>query len=178
MSQAIPTPQDIQQKIRNIPDFPRPGIQFKDVTPILADPRLFPAAVDMIIQHWPAGAVDVVVGIEARGFIFGAAAAVRLHAGFVPIRKKGKLPADTIEETYSLEYGVNTLAIHTDAIHPGQRVLIVDDLLATGGTAAAAARLVERLGGKVVEIAFLIELKELEGRRQIEKYPVHSVIQL
>ena len=178
MSQAIPTPQDIQQKIRNIPDFPRPGIQFKDVTPILADPRLFPAAVDMITQHWPAGAVDVVAGIEARGFIFGAAAAVRLHAGFVPIRKKGKLPADTIEETYSLEYGVNTLAIHTDAIHPGQRVLIVDDLLATGGTAAAAARLVERLGGKVVEIAFLIELKELEGRRQIEKYPVHSVIQL
>src|SRR5277367_3009442 len=130
------TSKEIEAAIRNIPDFPKPGIQFKDITPVLADARLFAGSIDLLIGKFKPGMVDAVVGIDARGFIFAAAAALRLQAGFVPVRKKGKLPFDTYEQDYSLEYGTNTIAIHTDAVHPGSRVLLIDDLLATGGTAA------------------------------------------
>ena len=138
-----PTIRDLTRAIRNVPDFPKPGIQFKDITPVLADPALFAGCIDLLIDGFKPGQVDTVVGIDARGFIFAAAAALRLNAGFVPVRKKGKLPARTIEEEYELEYGRDVLAIHEDAIRPGQRVLAVDDLLATGGTMAATLRLVE-----------------------------------
>jgi adenine phosphoribosyltransferase len=176
MSTAIPTADDIRAAIRNVPDFPKPGIQFKDITPVLADPRLFAAAVDLLTAPWAAGAVDAVAGIDARGFIFGAAAALKLTASFIPVRKQGKLPAATIEESYDLEYGSNTIAIHADACQPGDRVLIVDDLLATGGTAAAAARLIKRLGGEVVEVACLIELAFLKGRERLTEAPFRAVI--
>ena len=152
--------------IRNIPDFPQPGIQFKDITPVLADARLFAASIDLLTGAFKPGAVDAVVGIDARGFIFAAAAAYKLGCGFVPVRKKGKLPYKTYEESYQLEYGSNTVAIHIDAVKPGSRVLLVDDLLATGGTAAAAANLLKRLGVEILEIAFLIELSFLHGTRQ------------
>lgn len=178
MSLAIPGPQEIAQAIRNVPDFPVAGVQFKDITPVLVDPRLFSAAVELMTAQWPAGSVDIVAAIEARGFILGGAAAIRLNAGFVPIRKAGKLPWKTIELSYELEYGTNTLAIHEDAIRPGQRVLLVDDVLATGGTAAAAAKMIERLGGRIIEIVFLIELRELKGRDRLAGYQVRSVVQL
>lgn len=177
MSTAIPTPDDLRAAIRNVPDFPKPGIQFKDITPILADPRLFNAAVDQLTAPWAAGSVDAVAGIDARGFIFGAAAALKLTASFIPVRKAGKLPAETIEESYDLEYGSNTIAIHADACQPGDRVLLVDDLLATGGTAAAATRLLKRLGAEVVEVACLIELTFLKGREKLTEARFRSVIQ-
>lgn len=176
MSAAIPTPEDIRVAIRNVPDFPQPGIQFKDITPVLADARLFAASIDLLTAHWPAGSVDAVAAIDARGFIFGAAAALKLNAGFVPIRKQGKLPAKTIEETYELEYGQNTLAIHADALKPGSHVLLIDDLLATGGTALAAVNLIRRLEAEVVEIACLIELKSLKGRERLSGVPLHTVV--
>src|SRR3954454_21204784 len=136
------TAAEIERAIRTIPDFPKPGIQFKDITPVLADARLFSGCIDLLTDHYKPGAVDAVVGIDARGFIFAAAAAVKLQAGFVPVRKKGKLPYQTHEQEYSLEYGTATVAVHVDALKPGSRVLLIDDLLATGGTAAAAAALV------------------------------------
>src|SRR6185437_8857595 len=154
-------PADIERAIRNVADFPKPGIQFKDITPVLADPQLFSGCIDLLIDGFKPGQVDAVVGIDARGFIFAAAAAVKLQAGFIPVRKKGKLPFQTIEQDYALEYGSATVAIHTDALKPGSRVLLIDDLLATGGTAAAAAALVKKLGGKIQETSFLIELKFL-----------------
>src|SRR6201996_6967373 len=154
MNLTNPTPADIERGIRNIPDFPKPGIQFKDITPVLADARLFAGSIDLLTANFKPGSVDAVVGIDARGFIFAAAAAVKLKAGFVPVRKKGKLPFTTIEQEYALEYGHATVAMHTDALKPGARVLLVDDLLATGGTAAAAAALVQKLGGKIVETVF------------------------
>src|SRR4030095_127940 len=129
-----PTVQDLSRAIRNVPDFPKPGIQFKDITPVLADPRLFAGCIGLLIDGFTPGQVDAVVGIDARGFIFAAAAALRLNAGFVPVRKKGKLPYQTHEQGYDLEYGTNTIAIHVDALKPGSRVLLIDDLLATGGT--------------------------------------------
>src|SRR5688572_31003645 len=144
MQDPKPTLSHIENAIRNIPDFPKPGIQFKDITPVLADARLFAASIDMLTADFQAGMVDAVVGIDARGFIFAAAAALKLQAGFIPVRKKGKLPFDTHEQSYELEYGTNTIAIHIDALKPGSRVLLIDDLLATGGTAAAAAQLVEK----------------------------------
>src|SRR5437879_663004 len=144
MSLSRPTPVDIENAIRNIPDFPKPGIQFKDITPVLADARLFAGSIDLLVANYKPGMVDAVVGIDARGFIFAAAAALRLQAGFVPVRKKGKLPYQTHEESYDLEYGANTIAIHTDAVRPGSRVMLVDDLLATGGTAAAAVALLQK----------------------------------
>jgi len=171
-----PTPADIERAIRNIPDFPKPGIQFKDITPVLADARLFSGSIDLLIKRLKPGEVDAVVGIDARGFIFAAAAAVKLKAGFVPVRKKGKLPYQTHEQEYALEYGSATIAIHVDALKPGSRVLLVDDLLATGGTASAAAALVQRLGAQILEISFLIELGFLAGRNQLRNYPVHSVV--
>ncbi|MDR3456862.1 MAG: adenine phosphoribosyltransferase [Verrucomicrobiae bacterium] len=170
------TAAEIEKAIRNVPDFPKPGIQFKDITPVLADARLFSGAIDLITEKFSPGSVDAVVGIDARGFIFAAAAATKLHAGFVPVRKKGKLPFTTIEQDYALEYGHASVAMHTDALKPGARVLLVDDLLATGGTSAAAAALVQKLGGKIVEAVFLIELKFLDGRQKLSGFPVRSLV--
>jgi adenine phosphoribosyltransferase len=170
------TDADIQNGIRNVPDFPKPGIQFKDITPVLADARLFAGSIDLLTAGFKPGDVDAVVGIDARGFIFAAGAALKLQAGFVPIRKKGKLPYRTHEQDYALEYGANTIAIHVDAIHRGNRVLLVDDLLATGGTAAAAAELVRKLGGQILQIVFLIELSFLHGREKLKGDPVRSVV--
>ena len=171
-----PTAQDLEHAIRNIPDFPKPGIQFKDITPVLADARLFAGAIDLLTERFQPGSVDAVVGIDARGFIFAAAAAVKLHAGFVPVRKKGKLPYQTHEQDYALEYGHATVAIHVDALKPGSRVLLIDDLLATGGTAAAAAALVQKLGAQILEIGFLIELSFLHGREKLTGYPIRSLV--
>jgi adenine phosphoribosyltransferase len=170
------TPAEIENAIRNVPDFPKPGIQFKDITPVLADARLFSGAIDLLTEKFSPGGIDAVVGIDARGFIFAAAAARKLNAGFVPVRKKGKLPFTTIEQDYALEYGHATVAIHTDALKPGDRVLLIDDLLATGGTSAAAAALVQKLGAKIVEAGFLIELKFLHGRDKLSGFPVRSLI--
>ena len=170
------TPAEIEAAIRNVPDFPKPGIQFKDITPVLADARLFAGAIELLTKNFSPGSVDAVVGIDARGFIFAAAAATRLHAGFVPVRKKGKLPFQTIEQDYALEYGHATVAMHIDALKPGARVLLIDDLLATGGTSAAATALVQKLGGKIVEAGFLIELKFLNGREKLSGFPVRSLI--
>jgi len=176
MSSAQPTAAEIQAAIRNIPDFPKPGIQFKDITPVLADSRLFSGTIDLLTAHFSPGQVDAVVGIDARGFIFAAAAAVKLHAGFVPVRKKGKLPYQTHEQDYALEYGHATIAIHVDALKPGARVLLVDDLLATGGTAAAAAQLVRKLGADILEVGFLIELSFLKGREKLAGLPVRPLV--
>lgn len=176
MSSPHATAAEIERAIRNIPDFPKPGIQFKDITPVLADSRLFSGSIDLLTEKFKPGDVDAVVGIDARGFIFAAAAAVKLQAGFVPVRKKGKLPYQTHEQDYALEYGPATIAIHVDALKPGSRVLLVDDLLATGGTAAAAAALVQRLGAKILEIGFLIELKFLNGRDKLKGHPVRSLV--
>jgi adenine phosphoribosyltransferase len=176
MTQQPLTPADIERTIRNIPDFPKPGIQFKDITPVLADSRLFAGSIELLIDGFKPGQVDAVVGIDARGFIFAAAAALRLQAGFVPVRKKGKLPYRTHEQDYALEYGTATVAMHIDALKPGNRVLLIDDLLATGGTAAAAAALVQKLGAHILEIAFLIELKFLNGRSRLAKHPVRSLV--
>src|SRR3989442_4206797 len=142
MDHSKVTPAELQKTIRNVPDFPVPGIQFKDITPLLADARLFAGSIDLLIDGFKPGTIDAIVGIDARGFIFAAAAALKLKAGFVPVRKKGKLPYSTLEQSYDPEYGSSTIAIHTDAVGPGSRVLLIDDLLATGGTAAAAAQLV------------------------------------
>jgi adenine phosphoribosyltransferase len=169
-------PADIERAIRNVPDFPKPGIQFKDITPVLADARLFSGSIDLLIEGFKPGQVDAVVGIDARGFIFAAAAAVRLEAGFVPVRKKGKLPYQTHEQEYDLEYGTAAIAMHVDALKPGSRVLLIDDLLATGGTAAAAASLVQRLGAQILEISFLIELKFLNGRDRLKGHKVRSIV--
>ena len=167
---------DIERAIRNVPDFPKPGIQFKDITPVLADAALFAASIDLLTAGFKPGDVDTVVGIDARGFIFAAGAALKLKAGFVPVRKKGKLPYRTHEQDYALEYGTNTIAIHVDAITPGSRVLLIDDLLATGGTAAASAELVKKVGGRILEVAFLIELSFLNGRQKLEGYPLKSLV--
>jgi adenine phosphoribosyltransferase len=174
--QTHPNAAEIERAIRNIPDFPKAGIQFKDITPVLADARLFSGCIDLLTQDIRPGSVDAVVGIDARGFIFAAAAAVKLEAGFVPVRKKGKLPYQTHEQEYDLEYGTATVAMHVDALKPGSKVLLIDDLLATGGTAAAAAALVQKLGGEILEIAFLIELSFLHGRDKLKQYPVRSLV--
>ena len=157
--------------IRDVPDFPREGVLFKDVTTLFGDATAFRAAIDGLVAHHAGHAIDLVVGVESRGFILGGAVAYLLGAGFVPVRKPGKLPGERISVSYTLEYGENVLEIHTDAILPGQRVLVVDDLLATGGTAAATVQLVERLGGVVVGVAFLIELAFLEGARALGDLP-------
>ena len=170
------TPAEIAAAIRNIPDFPKPGIQFKDITPVLADARLFAGAIDLLTENFKPGSVDAVVGIDARGFIFAAAAAVKLKAGFVPVRKKGKLPHTTHEQDYALEYGHATVAMHIDALKPGARVLLIDDLLATGGTSSAAVALVKKLGAEILEASFLIELKFLDGREKLKGFPVRSIV--
>lgn len=176
----------VRAAIRDVSDYPSPGVLFKDITPLLADPALFAATVAALgAGHDPAASddladpidpIDVVVGIEARGFMFAAPVAVALGAGFVPIRKQGKLPSTTIAQEYALEYGTATIEMHTDAVRPGQRVLLVDDVLATGGTAAAAIKLVESLGGEVVEIAFLAELDFLNGRERLPGRAIRSII--
>jgi len=175
MSASV-TPAEIEAAIRNVPDFPKAGIQFKDISPVLADARLFSGTIDLLTEGFSPGSIDAVVGIDARGFIFAAAAAQKLNAGFVPVRKKGKLPFTTIEQEYALEYGNATVAMHTDALKPGARVLLIDDLLATGGTAAAAVSLVQKLGGVIQEVAFLIELKFLDGRSKLSGLPIRALV--
>ncbi len=162
--------------IRDVPDFPREGVLFKDVTTLLGDAEAFRDAIDGLVDAHAGQAIDLVVGVESRGFILGGAVAYRLGAGFVPVRKPGKLPGERISVSYSLEYGENVLEIHTDAIRPGQRVLIVDDLLATGGTAAATVDLVRQLGGEVAGVAFLIELGFLDGARALGDLPRVSLV--
>jgi len=176
MTKPSPTPAEIAGAIRNVADFPKTGIQFKDITPLLADARLFSGSIDLMLDGYKPGMVDAVVGIDARGFIFAAAAAAKLGAGFIPVRKKGKLPYLTHEQAYDLEYGTATVAVHVDALKPGSRVLLIDDLLATGGTAAAAAALVKKLGAEILEISFLIELKFLNGREKLKGYSIRSLV--
>lgn len=166
----------LKRIIRDVPGFPRAGIVFKDITPILADPALFRETLEALGRPFKGGSVEKVLGIESRGFIFGPPLAVQLDAGFVPARKPGKLPRETISETYALEYGSDALEIHRDALRKGERVLVVDDLLATGGTAAAAARLVKRQGAEVVGVAFVIELEFLRGRDRLGGLRVHSLV--
>jgi adenine phosphoribosyltransferase len=167
---------ELRTKIRDIKDLPTEGILFKDITTLLKDAPAFRGVVDRLAERYQQERVEVVVAVESRGFIFGGALAHQLHAGFVPVRKLGKLPGKTIEVEYELEYGRDALAIHEDAIRPGQRVLAVDDLLATGGTMSATLRLIEQLGGHVVGVAFLIELAFLHGREKLKHYPLHSLI--
>jgi adenine phosphoribosyltransferase len=161
------TIQDISDRIRTIPDFPKPGIQFKDITPLLADADALSATIRLLSDPWTSVPVDMVVGIESRGFLLGPALAASLNAGFVPVRKPGKLPFRTLSATYELEYGTDRLEIHADAIRPGMQVLIHDDVVATGGTALAACELVERLGGRIVGFSFLIELSFLKGTERL-----------
>jgi adenine phosphoribosyltransferase len=163
--------------IRNVPDFPQPGVQFKDITTLLRDGAAFRAVIDQLVEQYRDQQIDIVAGVESRGFIFSAPVAYQLDAGLVPIRKPSKLPAEVVEVNYSLEYGTNTLQMHADAFEPGARVLLVDDLLATGGTMAAAAKLVEQIGGVVVAMAFVIELSYLDGRRLLGNYPIFSLVQ-
>ena len=166
----------LKSRIRHVPDFPKAGILFYDVTTLLREPEGFRAAIDSIATPFVDAGIDLVVGIESRGFILGSAVADRIGAGFVPVRKLGKLPAATVRANYSLEYGTDSLEMHRDAVTPGQRVLIVDDLLATGGTASAAVQLVKELGGVVVAVAVLIELAGLNGRSQLEGERLHAVL--
>ncbi|MBI4661284.1 MAG: adenine phosphoribosyltransferase [Verrucomicrobia bacterium] len=176
MNPSQVTPEDLARAVRNVPDFPKPGIQFKDITPVLADPRLFAGCVDLLTANVAPGSIDAVVGIDARGFIFAAAAALKLKAGLVPVRKKGKLPYQSYETSYDLEYGSNTIAIHVDAIRPGGRVMLIDDLLATGGTANAAVALLRRVGAEIVDVSFFIELAALNGRAKLKGCPVRSLV--
>ncbi len=169
---------NLTESIRNVPDFPIAGIQFKDVTTLLQDPEAFAASVEAFLERYADEEIDVVVGIESRGFIWGGVLAYEMGAAFVPVRKPGKLPAETIKAEYTLEYGTNALEMHRDAIQPGQNVLVFDDLLATGGTAKATCELVEQLGGEVIGVAFLIELTFLNGREQLDDYEVFSLIEM
>lgn len=162
--------------IRNVPDFPVKGIQFKDITTLIQDGELFAQTIDYMYNPFRDKDIEKIAAVEARGFIFGAALSYKLNVGFVPIRKPGKLPAETVVEEYELEYGKDSIEIHADAIKKGERVLLIDDLLATGGTAAASARLVKKLGGDIVGYSFLVELTELKGRELLKDYEVHSLI--
>lgn len=166
----------IRERIRDVDDYPKSGVVFKDITPLLADHVAFAGVVDAIVNYHGRGTIDKIVGIEARGFIIAAPVAYHFGAGFVPVRKKGKLPSQTREETYDLEYGTETIEIHSDAVEPGDRVLIVDDVLATGGTAGAAADLVRRGGAEVVGLSVLLELSFLRGRDRLRNLDVHSLV--
>lgn len=172
----MPDADFLRSKIRDIPDWPEPGIVFKDITPLLGDVDAFRVTVDLLADHWSGQPIDRVLGVEARGFITAAPVAYRIGAGFVPVRKAGKLPWEIEREEYVLEYGTDLLEIHRDAVHPGERVLIVDDVLATGGTAEATVRLVRKLGGEVAGLAFLVELGFLDGRSKLESLDVMSVL--
>ncbi len=168
---------ELAQLIRSIPDFPIPGILFRDITTLIRDGEALQETIDTMVEHYRDTQLDAIAAIEARGWIFGSPLAYELGAGFVPIRKPSKLPAEKVAISYSLEYGSNTLEMHKDALEPGTRVLIVDDLLATGGSAQAAIQLVEKLGGQVVGLAFLIELVDLKGRDKLKGYDIYSMIQ-
>jgi len=175
-NKALKGMMDLHSVIRTIPDFPKKGIMFRDITTLFKDYRALSSVADALTSEITGMGISKVAGIDARGFVFGGMIAQALHAGFVPIRKKGKLPSDVYSETYDLEYGTDCLEIHKDAIIAGEKVLLHDDLLATGGTAAAAARLIEQCGGEIVRISFIIELPELNGRQKLEKYDVRSLI--
>ena len=166
----------LDRYIRSIPDWPKKGILFRDITPLLAEPKALKAAVDALCTGFTDAGIEYVAAVEARGFIFGTAVAERLGAGFVPIRKKGKLPSKTESITYDLEYGTDTIQVHSDALSKGAKVLMVDDLLATGGTMAAACKLVEKIGGQIVAITFLIELTDLPGRKKLQGYNISTVL--
>jgi adenine phosphoribosyltransferase len=168
---------ELKECIRDVPDFPKKGIIFKDITTLLKNPGALKKTIDLMAERYSGEHIDQVIGIESRGFIFGTALAYQLGTGFIPVRKPGKLPAQTEKVTYQLEYGTDSLEIHKDAILPGQKILIVDDLLATGGTASAVAQLVERLQGKVAGLGFIIELTFLNGRDRLKGYDVHTLIQ-
>mgnify|MGYP000981302605 CR=1 FL=1 len=167
---------DLKEYIADIPDFPEPGVLFRDVTPLLADKDAYKEAIRLLVEFAKEKDVDVIAGPEARGFLFGCPVAYKVNAGFVPVRKPGKLPRETVSASYDLEYGKNEVHIHADSIKPGENVVIIDDLLATGGTVEATIQLVEQLGGKVVGIAFLIELEALKGREKLKDYNVYSVL--
>jgi len=167
---------NLKKYIRSIPDWPKKGILFRDITPLLADPKALAAAIDALCADFTETGIEYVAAVEARGFIFGAAVAERLGAGFVPIRKKGKLPSKTESISYDLEYGIDTLEVHRDAVKSKAKVLMVDDLLATGGTMAAACKLIETIGGQIAGIVFLVELANLRGREKIADYKVKSII--
>lgn len=168
----------LKQAIRNIPDFPKPGILFRDITPLLKDPQRFRAVITALAERYRPRRIDALAAIEARGFILGGALAVELGVGLIPVRKRGKLPWDTHQVTYDLEYGTDTVEMHRDALAPGDRIVIVDDVLATGGTSLATAQLVRELKGEVAELAFLVELIALRGRDRLKQLPVHALIQL
>jgi adenine phosphoribosyltransferase len=167
---------ELEKFIRDVPDFPKKGIVFKDITPLLGNYEALKQAVEQLCEPFRGKGIEMVAGIESRGFIFGSMVAQHLKAGFVPIRKKGKLPAATVSQSYSLEYGTDQIEIHADAIARGAKVLMIDDLLATGGTMAAACKLVEKIGGNVAGVAFVVELCLLNGRKLLEGYDVHSLI--
>ena len=169
--------QVLRKVIRSVPNFPKSGIVFRDITTLLKDEKAFKKSIDILYKHYKYKKIDKVVSVESRGFIFGSVLAYRLGAGFVPVRKPKKLPAQTIREEYQLEYGIDSLEIHTDAIKKGEKVLVVDDLLATGGTVVATCKLIKKLGGKIVSLAFLIELTFLHGRDKLEGYDFFSIIQ-
>ncbi|MGH2488807.1 MAG: adenine phosphoribosyltransferase [Candidatus Limnocylindria bacterium] len=173
---TVSSADDLRKLIREVPDFPKPGILFYDITTLLKDPAAFKEVVDRMVDQVRGTSIDIVVGMESRGFIFSAPIAYQLGAGFVPVRKLGKLPADTIEVEYALEYGTATLEIHRDAIQPGQRVLIVDDLLATGGTVMGTIELVQRLGGEVAGLSFMVELSALQGRERLGQFAIHALL--
>ena len=167
----------LKKAIREVPDFPKEGILFYDITTLLKDGKALAASMDALSERYKSNKIDAVLAIEARGYIFGATLAYLLGTGFIPVRKPGKLPAETIQETYDLEYGTDTIEMHADAVQKGHKILVVDDLLATGGTAAAACQLVEKAGGKVVECCFLIELSFLSGREKLGSRKVFSLLQ-
>ncbi|MED9810583.1 MAG: adenine phosphoribosyltransferase [Longibaculum muris] len=167
---------DLKEYIADIPDFPEPGVLFRDVTPLLADKDAYKEAIRLLVDFAKEKDVDVIAGPEARGFLFGCPVATELNCGFVPVRKPGKLPRKVVTKSYNLEYGSNEIQMHSDSIQPGQNVLIVDDLLATGGTVQATVSLIEQMGGNVVGIAFLIELEALKGRKLLTGYDVYSVL--
>jgi len=173
---ALDTIERLRTALRDVPDFPKKGIVFKDITPILSDPALFRASVDLFLDRCRERKIDKIVGIDARGFLFGSAVAYELGVGFIPIRKRGKLPFQTQIASYSLEYGEAEMEMHIDAISPGEQIVLVDDLLATGGTSAAAAVLIRKAGGQLLEAQFLIELEFLDGRKQLEPTPVTSFL--
>lgn len=176
--QMMSIEQDLRQAIRTIPDYPKPGIMFRDISTLLGDPRAFRRAIDELVQPWAGTKIDKIAGIEARGFILGGAVAHQLSAGFVPIRKKGKLPYKTMRMAYSLEYGVDEMEIHIDAIAKGERIILVDDLIATGGTAEAAVKLLQNMGADIVAACFVIDLPELGGAKKIESLgvPVRTLV--
>ncbi len=173
---TVTSADDLRKLIREVPDFPKPGILFYDITTLLKDPEAFRQVIDRMVEQVKGTEIDVVVGMESRGFIFSAPIAYQLKAGFVPVRKLGKLPAETIEVEYALEYGTATLEIHRDAIQEGQRVLIVDDLLATGGTVKGTIELIQRLGGVVAGLSFMVELSALRGRQELSEFTINALL--